>query len=107
MFDGANLYEAARFVASPVTYAGIGRGTQAPDEALVRQTIAQFKAMEQGVSRELQALIRFLNANYAADAFNEIDFEVVRSLAGSCVTGCEIAAIEPGSQAHEPGLQAA
>ena len=107
VFDGANLYEAARFVASPVTYAGIGRGTQAPDEALVRQTIAQFKAMEQGVSRELQALIRFLNANYAADAFNEIDFEVVRSLAGSCVTGCEIAAVEPGSRAHEPGLQAA
>ncbi len=98
LFDGANLYQAGQVLALGLDYAGIGRGSQAPDEALITGTIAQFRQLEQGVAAELVELIDFLNANYAPDQFNQVSFDTVRALAGSCVTGCEIAPLHPPAE---------
>ena len=50
--------------------------------------------MERGVANELKAFIDFANHRYAEDDFNRIDFDEVRRIAGTCVTGCDI--VEPG-----------
>jgi hypothetical protein len=102
LLDGANLFKSSQFGDS-VNYAGIGRGKRAPDQALVDFTIASFRAMEQGVANELDELITFLNAHYAADGFNQVSLDSVRSLAGSCVTGCAIG--YPATAAPAPQLQ--
>jgi hypothetical protein len=59
--------------------------------------------MERGLSNELLDLIRFLNDRYATEAFNQIDFEEVRRIAGTCVTGCAIA--KPGPVGHAPSYE--
>ncbi|MFK7965192.1 MAG: nucleotide sugar dehydrogenase [Burkholderiaceae bacterium] len=103
IYDGANLFQSAHFDGMSIDYAGIGRGTLAPPEQLVQETVGRFRQMEQKVSRELVDLIRFLNDHYAGDEFNQVSFETVRHLAGSCVTGCAIAPVLPGDsqQAHK------
>ncbi|MEZ5657962.1 MAG: nucleotide sugar dehydrogenase [Burkholderiaceae bacterium] len=94
VFDGANLFEAARVEALGRRYAGIGRGRRKAGPELVSYARAAFDAMERSVANELVELIAFLNEHYAHDAFNQVTLETVRELAGSCVTGCVIA--EPG-----------
>lgn len=98
VFDGANLFAAEQF-AGRLSYAGIGRGTKAPTSELTDFTIESFKAMEQGVANELNELIEFLNDKYATDVFNQVSLDVVRQLAGTCVTGCEIGYPTPRPQA--------
>ena len=51
--------------------------------------------MERGVANEVKKLIDFLNDNYALDDFNRVDFDDVRHISGTCVTGCEI--VQAGS----------
>ncbi len=94
VFDGANLYQANQVAALGLAYAGIGRGTAKPDENLIATTIQNFSELEQGVAIELAGLIDFLNSQYAPDEFNQVSFEEMRALAGSCVTGCAIAPLE-------------
>ncbi len=89
--DGCNLYRAADIERTGARYVGIGRGTRAPDPALVDAVVAGFHAVERGLANELQALIDFLNERYAGDAFNRVAFRDVQRLAGTCVTGCLIA----------------
>jgi UDP-N-acetyl-D-mannosaminuronic acid dehydrogenase len=91
--DGCNAFSAAEMASAGVGYTGIGRGTASPGEALVAAVVDGFRAMERGVARELRAVIDFLNAEHAA-GFDRVDFETVRRLAATCVTGCDIA--EPG-----------
>lgn len=105
VFDGANLYQVSQFQAAGLDYAGIGRGTIEPDEALISQTTTEFKALEQGVAMELVELIDFLNTHYAPDAFNQVSFDAVRVLAGSCVTGCEIVAVNPSAAPESTDIE--
>jgi UDP-N-acetyl-D-mannosaminuronic acid dehydrogenase len=90
--DGCNLLRADHVGGGSFTYAGIGRGRQAPDSALVDHVERCFRAMETGVANEVLAVITYLNANYAADPFNRIELDDVRRIAATCVTGCRIAA---------------
>jgi len=90
VFDACNLYRGADFSAGKVGYAGIGRGSQAPDGALVDEVYAGFRAMETGLANEVKALLDFLNARYADNDFNRVRFEEVQRIAGTCVTGCRI-----------------
>ena len=50
--------------------------------------------MERGTANELGEIVSYLNENYADDEFNRIDFNEVRRIAGTCVTGCNI--VDPG-----------
>lgn len=92
--DGCNVYTAAEMAAAGVGYTGIGRGTQAPSAALVERVFMAFRTMERGVAEELRDVIDFLNAHHA-QGYDRVDFEAVRRLAGTCVTGCDIAVPGP------------
>ena len=94
--DGANVFrKPGRAEPGAVGYCGIGRGTQKPGAEFEAFVLESFALVERGVANELVALIDFLNGRYASDAFNAVDFERVRELAGSCVTGCAIAEAGP------------
>ena len=92
--DGCNLYQKGPFSLRGIGYTGIGRGTQAPSAAVVDVVYDAFRAVERGVANEVLRLTEFLNARYADDDFNRIDFKAVQRIAGTCVTGCSIA--DPG-----------
>jgi UDP-N-acetyl-D-mannosaminuronic acid dehydrogenase len=96
VIDGCNLYHADEIPAA-IRYTGIGRGRQAPADALVDYVTRAFHAVERGLAREVDQLATFLNGRYAAtDAFNQVQFDEVRRLAGTCVTGCAIVAATAG-----------
>lgn len=101
--DGVNLYQSKDFVAPRPAYAGIGRGHKAPSASLIDFVEMSFRAMEQGVANELSYLIRFLNDHYADSNFNRVDFEQVRQLAATCVTGCVIA--QPNTEIRAPSFE--
>jgi hypothetical protein len=92
--DACNLWRRAEVERPGLGFVGMGRGAQAPDAALVDDVVAGFRAVERGVANEVAALVRFLNARYAGDAFNEVRFADVQRIAGTCVTGCVI--VDPG-----------
>lgn len=89
--DGANVFRRDDLASTGVGYTGIGRGIKPPSPEFTAFVEASFRAVEQGVANEVASLADFLNSNYAAGDFNLVDFEEVRELAGSCVTGCAIA----------------
>jgi UDP-N-acetyl-D-mannosaminuronic acid dehydrogenase len=93
VLDACNAWP--RSEAGRPAYAGIGRGTARPGEVLVEEVLTGFRAVEKGVANELSHLVAFLNGRYASDSFNEVRFEEVQRIAGSCVTGCEI--VDAGS----------
>ncbi len=99
--DACNLWHAGDVTRRGLGYAGIGRGTAAPDPALVADVLAGFRAVETGVANEVNALVEFLNATYAADDFNRVRFSEVQRIAGTCVTGCAIVA--PGKATPPSG----
>ena len=89
--DGCNIYSHHDFVGKNIGYTGIGRGTELPAEEFVNSIFEQFKIVETGTANEVQALVDFLNENYADGNFNKVEFKTVQELAGSCSTGCNIA----------------
>ncbi|MBS0613885.1 MAG: nucleotide sugar dehydrogenase [Steroidobacteraceae bacterium] len=91
IIDGANLYHRGDLKGAPVKYVGIGRATKAPTAEFLRFVEQSFRAMERGTANELQSLIGFLNERYADSEFNRVSLDTVRRLAGTCVTGCQIA----------------
>jgi UDP-N-acetyl-D-mannosaminuronic acid dehydrogenase len=95
--DACNLWRAASVTSRGLGYTGIGRGTKAPDAALVDAVTAGFRAVETGVANEVQGLVEFLNSRFAADGFNRVQFADVQRIAGTCVTGCRIVAPGPVS----------
>ncbi len=103
VFDACNLYRASDFAGGRLGYGGIGRGSHAPDAVLVEQVYAGFRAMEVGLANEVKALVDFLNARYAGDAFNQVRFEDVQAIAGTCVTGCRIVDAGPACPPPESG----
>ena len=93
VLDACNVW--SRSEAGGLAYAGIGRGVTRPTEDLVEDVLAGFRAVEKGVANELAHLVEFLNQRYAPDPFNQVRFEEVQRIAGTCVTGCEI--VDAGS----------
>ncbi|HEX7049740.1 MAG TPA: nucleotide sugar dehydrogenase [Longimicrobiales bacterium] len=93
--DGANLYRREDFADRGIGYAGIGRGRGVPSPDFIDFVHDGFRCVERGVANEVRALGEFLNERYAADGFNRVDFEDVRRIAGTCVTGCAIAEAGP------------
>jgi UDP-N-acetyl-D-mannosaminuronic acid dehydrogenase len=89
VFDGCNLFQNKNF--NGTAYAGIGRGNQPPSEEFVKFVRTGFQIMEGGVANELNAFIEFANNKYAKDDFNRAVFKDVQRIAGTCVTGCDIA----------------
>jgi len=89
--DACNLYHRSDFAGTALGYTGVGRGTQAPPEGFTDFVHDAFRAMERGVANEVAGTVDFLNARYAEGDFNKVDFEEVRRIAGTCVTGCAIA----------------
>jgi UDP-N-acetyl-D-mannosaminuronic acid dehydrogenase len=86
--DACNLWRPADVQRPGLDYVGLGRGASAPQPALVDDVVAGFRAVERGVANEVAGLVRFLNARYASDAFNMVDYADVQRIAGTCVTGC-------------------
>jgi UDP-N-acetyl-D-mannosaminuronic acid dehydrogenase len=92
LVDGANAFRAADVAATGLQYVGIGRGRAAPEPAFLDFVEQSFRAVERGVANEVGALADFLNEHYAADDYNRVSLDEVRRLAGTCPTGCAIAA---------------
>ena len=92
--DACNVWRAAEVERPGLGYTGIGRGTQPPPTKLLEDVVSGFQAVETGVANEVDGLVRFLNARYARDAFNQVRFGEVQRIAGTCVTGCTI--VDPG-----------
>jgi len=93
--DACNIWHSADMARRNVGYAGIGRGSRTPAPELVADVFDGFRAVETGVANEVNGLVNFLNARYAADGFNQVRFSEVQRIAGTCVTGCAIT--EPGT----------
>lgn len=104
VFDACNLWSAPAVQAHGLRYGGIGRGRAAAPAALVDAVLDGFRAVETGVGNEVAALIAFLNARFATDAFNEVRFADVQRIAATCVTGCEIATPGPVTPAAGAGF---
>ena len=90
--DGCNLWHADSVAGRGLGYTGIGRGALPPVATLVDAVTQRFRTVETGVGNEVDGLTRFLNRRYAADGFNQVQFSEVRRIAGTCITGCDIAA---------------
>jgi UDP-N-acetyl-D-mannosaminuronic acid dehydrogenase len=96
VIDGANTYRPGDVESRGISYVGIGRGRKLPDPAFVEFVEQSFRVVEHGTANEVSALADFLNARYAADPFNRVEFAEIRRLADTCPTGCAIAAVRPG-----------
>jgi UDP-N-acetyl-D-mannosaminuronic acid dehydrogenase len=92
--DGCNLWTASEVERSGLGYTGIGRGRQPPPPALLAEVEAGFRAVERGTANEVEALVKFLNARFTRDAWEQVKFADVQRIAGTCVTGCAI--VDPG-----------
>ena len=98
LFDGCNLVAPDARAGLALPYGGLGRGTQAPSDALCIEVRDAFQRVELGVSRELKALIETLNEHYAQDGFNRVSFDRFRALARTCITGCDVVASDAPTQ---------
>jgi hypothetical protein len=101
--DGCNLFRRQDFLGSGIRYVGIGRGRRPAPPGFTDFVLEGFQAVEHGLANELRGLIEFLNDRYADGAFNRVDFEEVRRIAGTCVTGCRIA--EPREVLRAPSWE--
>lgn len=89
ILDACNVYKTGDITS--VKYAGIGRGSKAPEKEFIDFVYHSFRAFETGLANEVNALCDFLNKTYANSDFNKVRFSEVQRLAASCSTGCEIA----------------
>jgi nucleotide sugar dehydrogenase len=90
VMDACGLYHATDFDGTSTRYSAIGRGRRAPSGQLVRSVVSMYRAVARGVSNELESLVRFLNFRYADGAFNHVDPDDVRRLAGTNLLGCRL-----------------
>ena len=89
--DACNLFRRDQFLGTRIGYTGIGRGRRPAPAGFTDFVLEGFQAVEHGLANELRGLIELLNDRYADGAFNRVDFDEVRRIAGTCVTGCRIA----------------
>jgi UDP-N-acetyl-D-mannosaminuronic acid dehydrogenase len=90
VFDGCNLFKYSDFNGD-IGYAGIGRSSGVPDDTFIDFVHDGFRIMECGVANEVNRFVNFANVRFATDDFNRVDFKEVQRIAGTCVTGCDIA----------------
>jgi UDP-N-acetyl-D-mannosaminuronic acid dehydrogenase len=100
LFDACNFFPDRKVANMELMYSGIGRGTMNPSSKFVEFVHQDFRAVERGIANEVAQLTDFLNAAYASDGFNRVEFQDVQRLAGTCVTGCAI--VDPGPIAETP-----
>jgi UDP-N-acetyl-D-mannosaminuronic acid dehydrogenase len=98
VFDGCHLF--SRREAPEL--AGLGKGKNAPSEALVEFGLESFRAMEIGLALEIEAFVDFVNQAYPAPR-NGLAFEDIGRLAGTCVTGCRL--VPPGRVSAVPAYK--
>ena len=91
ILDACNIYKEEYFRDSKIKYAGIGRGSEIPNQGFVEFVCDSFSVVETGLANEVYSICEFLNSNYADGDFNKIKFNKVQELAASCSTGCAIA----------------
>lgn len=103
VIDACALFHPVDFDGSRVRYAGIGQGRRAPNGQLVRSVASMYRAVSRGVANEVEALVKFLNAQYGDGSFNQLDASEVRRLAAT--SWCECRLERPGDirnvQEHE------
>jgi len=98
--DACRLFRADDRLGRRLVWVRIGAGSREPTDAFVRFVADGFRALEVGVAREVREVVDFLNARYAASAFERVDFAQVRRLAATCTTGCRIA--DPDAPLNPP-----
>ena len=94
VLDGCNAFQAAEMAEAGVSHVGIGHGRIAPTAELIDAVHDGFRAMERCVAGEVRDVVDFLNTHHGS-GFDRVDFEAVRLLAATCVTGCEIVPAPP------------
>ncbi len=94
IFDGCNIFSRTDFAGQSFAYHGIGKGEKKPRQDFLDLVLAGFRAVERGFANEVLNILEFFNDNFCADDFNRVNFNEVRRLAATCVTGCYLA--EPG-----------
>jgi hypothetical protein len=94
VFDGCNLFQPSDFAGKLFPYRGIGKGKLIAPQDFLDFVTSGFKAVERGFANEIKKAIDFFNDHFSPDDFNRVDFNEVRRLAATCVTGCEM--VEPG-----------
>jgi UDP-N-acetyl-D-mannosaminuronic acid dehydrogenase len=103
VFDGCNLFRENPFSSRRVRYEGIGKGRQKPGKGFSDFVASSFRAMESGFANEIEALLEFFNERYREGEFGRVDFKTVQVLAGTCVTGCDIASPSKVSETPDFG----
>ncbi len=88
--DACHLFGPEDLRGRRLVFTGIGQGRREPDDGLVRFVTNGFRAVERGVAREVRGLLAFLNERYAPTPFERAEFDEVRRLCATCVTGCRI-----------------
>lgn len=103
LVDAANAFQRRVFEDSGLQYAGVGRGTRAPQTDFCRVVYDAFRVVERGMANELASLIALLNSASAPHDFARVRFEHAQYLAGTCPTGCAIADPGPAAPALDHG----
>ncbi len=93
--DACNLVPRSPVEDRGLRYRGIGRGSRQASEKLVSEVVRLFRMVETGVANEVSELIDFYNRRFTEDSFSAAEFSVVRRLAATCVTGCQLG--QPGA----------
>jgi UDP-N-acetyl-D-mannosaminuronic acid dehydrogenase len=102
VFDAAHLFTRGEFASRPQVYEGVGKGRREPTSEFIEDAVQWLRAVELGIANELYGLINFLNDHFGGKD-GGVDFEIVRTLAATCSTGCAIAA--PGFVGDIPAFR--
>lgn len=95
IFDGCHFIQRENGEKLNIPFAGIGKGSNAPDENFIDYVYRGFLLMDKGIANEVLDLIEFLNKNYASSDFNKVSYDRFQFLAKTCSTGCEVASPGP------------
>ena len=86
--DGARVVDLAQLKARGMAAHGVGRGSAAPPPGLVDAACAAFRAVEVGVANEVEALVRYYDAEFRGPDEVPCTYDDVRRLAETCPTTC-------------------
>lgn len=95
VIDCCNLYRTSDVATTAVRYGGLGRGIGTPSAAFVEAVTDGYRAVARGFANEARTLVELLNARFATDGRDRVDFDEVRRLTRVVRNGCEIAESGP------------
>ncbi len=95
LFDGAHLLLRDEFAVRPLVFEGIGKGRGKPPAELIAAVEAGLQAVRRGLANEIAGLAAFLREKPEYGAGPDFGLETIRSLAGTCATGCHMAETGP------------